>query len=112
VESNYLKYRGKCKEYSEKLVESNPDLVLIRGYYYCPIWNKKEQHWWCKDIEGNVVDPTKLQFPSAGCGDYEEFTGIVECSNCGKSLPEEEASFESNYCFCSYKCHGQFIGIL
>ena len=38
-QSDYLKYRGKCKEMSEALVANNPALRLVRGHYWCPIWN-------------------------------------------------------------------------
>jgi hypothetical protein len=34
-ESDYMKYRGKCKEMSEALVKENPKLRLVRGHYYC-----------------------------------------------------------------------------
>jgi hypothetical protein len=37
---------------------------------------------------------------------------MVQCSECGKEMKEEEASYESNYCFCSYECHGRFVGVL
>lgn len=108
-QTDYQKYRGKCKEMSEALVRADPSLVLVRGYY-CPFWGE-QPHWWCKRSEGSIVDPTKDQFPSRGAGTYVEFDGNVECSNCGKQMKEEEASFESNYCFCSYECYGQFVGV-
>jgi hypothetical protein len=107
---NYLKYRGKCKEFCDELVAKDPTLTLVRGHYWCPIWNSEEQHWWCKDQEGNIVDPTKLQFPSVGCGIYTEFNGIVTCSECGKEIPEEEADIQGNYIFCSYTCYGRCVG--
>lgn len=112
IQNDYLKFRGKCKEYSQELVENDPSLTLVRGYYFCPIWGTNEQHWWVKDSKNNIIDPTKAQFPSNGLGIYEEFDGNIECSNCGKSVKEEDASFDSNYCFCSYLCHGKFVGIL
>ncbi len=31
--SDYLKYRGKCKEMSEQLCATDPTLTLVRGYY-------------------------------------------------------------------------------
>jgi len=111
-ETNYLKYRGKCKELSEDACFNDPSLKLVRGHYFCPIWNSEEAHWWTEREDGTIFDPTKAQFPSNGLGIYTPFSGIVECSNCGKSLKEEEASFDSNYCFCSYSCHGRFVGIL
>lgn len=111
-ETNYMKYRGKCEEMSKALVMENPNLRLARGYYYCPIWNKNEPHWWCVDSKGNIVDPTVLQFGSSGMGEYVEFDGYCECSQCGKKDLEEKFTHESNYSFCSYLCHGKFVGVL
>ena len=111
-ETNYLKYRGKCKELSEEACFNDPSLKLIRGHYYCPIWNSEEPHWWTEREDGSILDPTKAQFPSNGLGFYTPFSGTVECSECGKSVKEEEASYASRYCFCSYECHGRFIGLL
>lgn len=112
--ANYTKYRGKCLEFSQNLCNENPELTLVRGYYYCPIWNEEEQHWWCKDKEGNIIDPTKLQFPSAGNGIYREFDGTIICEECGKEFQEndEKASFHGAHAFCSYTCYGKCIGLL
>lgn len=111
AQSDYERFRGRCKELSEALIRDDPTLKLVRGYYYCPIWGK-QAHWWCKRPDGTIVDPTKAQFPSNGIGEYEEFDGWVECSNCGRRIREEEGDYESNYVFCSYNCHGQFVGVL
>lgn len=108
--SDYLTYRGKCKIMSEAAIEKDPTLTLVRGHYYCPIWGE-QPHWWTIRQDGSVYDPTKLQFPSAGTGEYIPFNGMVTCSECGKEIPEKEASFDSNYCFCSYTCHGRFVGV-
>lgn len=102
--------RGKCKEFSEAAVASDPTLTLVRGYYYCPVWGE-QPHWWCKDKDGKIVDPTKDQFPSRGIGEYVEFDGTVKCSCCGKEMKEEDADYDSNYAFCSYECHGRFVGV-
>lgn len=110
-QENYRKYRGKCKEVSEALVAADPTLTLVRGYYHDPIWGK-QPHWWCKKPDGTIVDETKLQFPSAGNGYYEEFDGWFECSECGKKIREEEGNIEGNYIFCSTLCHGRFVGVL
>lgn len=107
--SDYLTYRGKCKEMSEALCSQDSSLTLVRGHYHCPIWGE-QPHWWCRKPSGEIVDPTKDQFPSRGIGEYVEFSGTVECSNCGKKIREDEAHFESRYAFCSYECHGQFMG--
>lgn len=109
--TNYEKYRGRCKEMSEALCAEDPTLTLVRGFYHCPIWGTKEQHWWCTREDGTIVDPTKLQFPSAGLGEYEVFDGTVECAECGKAVNEEDALFESRYAFCSSRCFGRFVGV-
>ena len=107
---DYTKYQGKCKEMSEALIAKDPTLILVRGYYMCPFWGE-QQHWWCKKPDGTIVDPTKDQFPSKGRAEYVEFDGKVACSECGKSMLEEEAHFESRYCFCSGECYGRFVGV-
>lgn len=108
--TDYEKYRGKCKEMSEELVRKNPTLALVRGHYHCPIWGE-QAHWWTKAVDGTIHDPTKDQFPSRGIGEYVEFDGNLSCSNCGKSMREEDADIEGRYAFCSYECHGHFVGV-
>lgn len=109
--SDYLKYRGKCRELSEAACASDPTLTLVRGHYYCPIWNTTEPHWWAVKPDGTIVDPTKRQFPSKGMGDYTPFSGIVACAECGKPVKEEHARFDSNYAFCSSLCNMRFVGL-
>jgi len=114
-ESDYLKYRGKCRQMSEELCANDPSLRLVRGYYTCHVWRSREPHWWCERIddhgEPKIVDPTKDQFPSRGTGLYEEFDGYFECAECGERIKEEDADIEGKYAFCSYTCHGRFVGV-
>jgi len=109
----YKKYRGKCKEYCEQLIKEDPTLRMVRGYYWCPIWNTDEGHWWCVKPDGEIVDPTKLQFPSAGHGQYTEFDGNCECSQCGKSFKEEVGIVmgNGNYICCSNRCAMRLVGL-
>src|SRR5574343_1756160 len=96
-QSDYLKYRGKCKEYCEELVAEHTSLRLVRGFFHEPLWSEKQQHWWCEKPDGTIVDPTVKQFPSwkvalsspTLC--YEEFDGICTCDECGKLVKEEDA---------------------
>jgi len=39
---------------------------------------------WTTQEDGSVYDPTKLQFPSEGFGEYVPFDGTVTCSECGR----------------------------
>lgn len=109
--SDYINYRGKCKQMSEALVAEDPTLTLVRGHYFCPFWNRDEPHWWCVKPDGTIVDPTAKQFASKGGGIYTPFSGQIECAECGTEVPEEEARFESNYAFCSTRCFIRFVGL-
>ena len=99
-QTDYLKYRGKCKEYAEAECTKNPNLILTRGWYHCPFWGP-QQHWWCIDSNtGTIVDPTKGQFPSKGFGHYVEYDGILNCEYCGKEIKEEDAYFVEHHVYC------------
>lgn len=108
--SNYLKYRGKCRELCEQACFDDPSLKLVRGYYICPTWGK-QAHWWTVRPNGMINDPTRLQFPSEGFGEYVEFDGVVECANCGAEVKEEDATIYGNYAFCSGSCICHYVGV-
>jgi hypothetical protein len=111
MKTDYEMYRGKCKEMSEELVKSNPELTLVRGYYYCPMIGK-QAHWWVKDKAGKIIDPTVKQFPTKGIAAvYEEFDGWCECEQCGKKIKEENAILMGRYATCSDKCARLLVGI-
>lgn len=109
--ANYLQYRGKCKEMSETLAALLPGLTVTKGWYHCPIWNTREEHWWCKDAEGKIFDPTKDQFPSRGMGDYEEFQGVFTCEQCKTPVKEEDVVMCGNYVVCSHRCACRLVGL-
>ncbi len=90
-ESDYNKYRGKCKELSELACAEDPTLTLVRGYYYDPQWGE-QPHWCTKRQDGSIYDPTKDQFPSKGLGEYIEFDGFYACEQCGKRIAEKDVS--------------------
>ncbi len=112
MNDDYTKYRGRCREMAEEAVRIDPTLRLVRGHYYCPIWNSEEQHWWTVRPDGSVYDPSRKQFPSAGHGFYEEFDGFIDCEECGKHVKEEEATIDGTHAFCSNECYGRHVGLL
>lgn len=107
--TNYSKYRGKCKELCEELIQTQSNLSIVRGFYYDAFWGK-QPHWWCQDEFGNIIDPSKKQFPDLN-GEYEEFDGWANCSNCSKEIHEEDQGiiFQSNYVFCDGTCYMKFV---
>ena len=101
--SDYLTHRGNCRKQSEKLASRYPSLTVVRGHYFCPVWGK-QPHWWCKDKEGNIIDPTRAQFPSNGSGTYVEFDGYFDCEHCGKKVCEVDVYNNGHHVYCSYEC--------
>ena len=92
---------GQCSKATLAMVEDFPELQRIRGHYYCLAWGERA-HWWCVAPDGSIVDPTAMQFPSKGTGEYEpwiegtkEPTGM--CPECGGYCYDGET-------FCSENC--------
>lgn len=109
-QSDYLEFRGSCKELAEKACADDPTLRLVRGWYLCPMWGK-QAHWWAVRSDGTIVDPSVKQFPTAGVGaEYIEFDGQIECEYCRKEVPEEKAYMYAHHAYCSYECFGHDVG--
>jgi hypothetical protein len=96
---------GKCEIATIEMLKNFPELIRVRGHYYCSVWGERE-HWWLETSEGGVIDPTASQFPTRGHGVYvpwdesqPEPTG--RCPNCG------EYSYNGETC-CSDLCSTEF----
>jgi hypothetical protein len=108
---NYIKHNkvtGECFSVTIKMQATFPELVRVRGHYYCPWWGERA-HWWLKD-GAEIIDPTAFQFPSGGRGAYIEWdesqpepTGI--CANCG------DHCYDGRFC-CGEPCEMEFMGSL
>ena len=93
---------AKCAEITLAMQNEFPELIRVRGHYWCPLWGTRA-HWWLKTSSGEIVDPTVSQFPTKGfAAEYEEWnedgpevTG--KCLCCGEYV------YNSNT-FCSDKC--------
>ncbi len=84
---NHRLHYGKCKEVCGMMLESFPELTLVRGHYLCTIWGERE-HWWLEDSDGRIIDPTSGQFPTQGRCEYvawneENAEPTGRCMNCG-----------------------------
>jgi len=108
AQSDYLKYRGKCEEEAKKLASIDQSLLVIKGWYICPIWGK-QAHWWCKDSAGRIIDPTAKQFPSNGIGEYVEYDGTIECEFCHAITTEGDCCIDGHHVYCSYECYGKDV---
>ena len=111
--SDYSRFRGRCKDLVDEAVSKDPTLTAVRGHYFCPLWNREDQHWWAVRPDGTILDPSVCQFPSKGFGIYTPFDGMVTCSECGKTMEEDDAAkISGKYAFCTEVCYGRFVGVL
>ena len=63
---------GNCKMWANKMQDKFPELTIVWGFYHCQCWGKIE-HWWLKDKQDTIIDPTEHQFPGFGRGYYIEW---------------------------------------
>ena len=98
IDANVRECYGKCAEVTRAMQAAFPELIRVRGHY------GEHAHWWLTTARGEIIDPTRSQFPFLG--EYEpwlegstEPTGI--CPNCGDYA-------YNNYTCCSDTCSTAF----
>jgi len=100
---------GTCEKYSKLMKAEFPGLILVKGFFVNNL-DEPFQHWWLKDEEGKVIDPTVHQFLFKGT--YREVVGeepIGKCMNCGDLI--YASRYDSRY-FCSSRCHDEGMDYL
>lgn len=101
---------GLCHHYSDEMRKDFPELILVRGYYFCLI-EGKHPHWWLRTEDGVIVDPTANQFESKGEGRYEPIPEdapepVGKCRNCDQLFYEMEYHpLCSDMCYVAYTQH-------
>lgn len=99
---------GECEDATDAMVAAFPELRRVRGHVTmlaAPDGDTRPwPHWWCVTPEGEIVDPTRAQFP--GPLDYEEHdedrgepSGV--CPNCSGLV------YGGGTC-CSDRCHDEY----
>ncbi len=106
ISENVQNAYGKCAEVTNEMAVAFPELVRVRGHYYCWVWGERS-HWWLVDENGSIVDPTAEQFPSKGNGEYVQWIdGTPEptgkCANCGNLV------YNGDTC-CSEICSAEYV---
>jgi len=114
VDKNCL---GQCSEITKKMEEEFPELIRVRGHFMCVHWGLRS-HWWLIDPDGEIIDPTVVQFPTHQQGlmqdpptahyepwdeSREEPTG--KYPNCG------DYCYNGDYC-CSEACDRAYCAYL
>lgn len=116
IDENYptgLSCLGKCFQATEKMKEAFPELIRTNGFVHIPGLDEPRIHWWMKDSNGFVIDPTAFQYPyyaGASISSYEEFEDDhparkhprLKCMNCGEYF---YASPELNGIMHNEKCN-------
>ena len=91
---NYQSALAKCVEAVKAMAKEFPDLSITNGFAHF-LTCEPRMHWWCKDTEGNIVDPTGHQYPEylgSPIMHYEEIDDNhdarryeqTKCMNCGE----------------------------
>ena len=119
IESNYPTWgtaRGKCHQACLDIQKIFPELTITNGFVWALGYPTEQEHWWLKDTEGNIVDPTKIQF--GGILNYEEVDDShplrnyprEKCCNCGEKYyrtPDHQYSS-----VCSKDCGDAYLAYL
>jgi hypothetical protein len=81
---------GACRKAVKEMIQAFPELHEVLGHVQCS-WGRRG-HAWCIDEGGEIVDPTRAQFP--GPITYEPWqpgqaVRVGRCMNCGMDIWRE-----------------------
>jgi hypothetical protein len=103
--------RGQCINASREMREAFPELIEVRGHVYCA-WGK-DGHVWLTTPQGEILDPTRGQFP--GSVEYHPWkpgceVEVGRCMNCGEYIWESVDSLDNvkRKDICSPECAKAF----
>jgi len=91
IKSNYPTPHSairQCSEATKLMTTEFTSLRQVKGHVFVAQNQRVEEHWWCEDFDGNVIDPTRHQWHGP-VFDYTEFEGeepIGKCYQCGKFI--------------------------
>lgn len=97
---------------AEALADDDTSLRLVRGWYIDALWGEQE-HWWCVNSAGEILDPTVEQFPTGHIPElrkYREYSGIYSCPGCGVAIAVETSPTMTADGFCCGTCYGDTVG--
>lgn len=110
-----------CREACEKMKEAFPELTLTNGLIQVGTEKDERTHWWCKDPEGNVVDPTAHQYKIFGMrivfyneiDDEHDLRKYPQgkCANCGETYFIGKNNWGDSTT-CSSKCFQDYCDYL
>jgi hypothetical protein len=104
IQKNNGNVKNHCTFATSEMIKAFPELKREKGYVWVitDFGSKSDEHWWCIDPDGNIVDPTASQYREV-CF-YEPYnekdhgplpTG--KCMDCGEYVYD-------NNTFCNKTC--------
>lgn len=112
---------GKCHQGVKAMKEQFPELEVTNGFVHF-VTHQKRAHWWLKDAQGNIVDPTAIQYPEymgEPITEYEEIDDShdarkypsVKCPNCGEYYYQKPETANCSPC-CTSSCYQEYVDYL
>lgn len=91
-----------------------PGLEVVRGYVLTAEWGRRG-HWWCEDKDGEILDPTRGQFPTPFLTYEPHVEGadvrLGKCMQCGTEIWGPEELGRATFCDAGcYKAFGEELG--
>lgn len=98
--------KNRCWSATKEMAETFPELKCERGWAHIKCLKPfdkygiyTDQHWWCVDPDGNIIDPTASQYESE-IVKYEAYDEEIhgplptgKCMNCGSFVYDNK-----NFC--------------
>jgi hypothetical protein len=99
---------GLCAQATLEMAAAFPELQRVRGFAHDGLNGKPSEHWWLKDGDNTIIDPTGKQFLCIV--EYEEWDEEREeptgkCLNCGAYCYHGQHS-------CTEECAEEFAASL
>lgn len=107
-----LNNMGACSQRTTEMQQAFPELRRVAGFYYSIGWGQRE-HFWLETEDGEIIDPTAMQFPCKGNGVYERLSEdeilrlpIGMCANCGEPIYRDSECTDT---VCSRSCAAAYV---
>jgi len=103
---------GNCKSACYEIQDEFPELEVVAGWAITQSHGKQE-HFWCVDVEGEIVDPTHdqwgeeiLEYIVWNPGDE---VAVGKCQDCGVTIYKKVDTLDGiRETFCDEKCFSSY----
>jgi hypothetical protein len=109
---------GQCQQWVTRMQDAFPELRIVRGHvrpYGVKIVGKPHgyPHWWLITPDGQIIDPTREQFPWVRLTyepwDESQNEPTGKCLHCGEYCYNSEACCSQS---CAHACEAYYQSLL